>query len=101
MKTILVLFPNDWDRAEFGRSKYEGKYKFVFYGDDLFKLPGVLKLLNLNIHRVIDEIALKYKSEKIDAVVSTDDYIGVILAAAVAKRLGLPGPDPKRILVAQ
>ena len=101
MKTILVLFPNDWDRAEFGRSKYEGKYRFVFYGDDLFKLPGVLKLLSLNIHAVIDEIVLKCRNERIDGVLSTDDYIGVILAAVVAKRLGLPGPDPKRILVAQ
>jgi biotin carboxylase len=101
MKTILVLFPNDWDRAEFGRSKYERKYRFVFYGDDLFNFPGVLKLLSLNIHAVIDEIVLKYKNEKIDGVLSTDEYIGVILAAVVAKRLGLPGPEPERILVAQ
>jgi biotin carboxylase len=101
MKTILVLFPNDWDRAEFGRSKYEGKYRFVFYGDHLFKLPGALKLLSLNIHAVIDEIVLKYRNARIDGVLSTDEYIGVILAAVVAKRLRLPGPEPNRILVAQ
>ena len=34
-------------------------------------------------------------------MISTDDYPGSALAAAIAKRLGLPGPDPAVILICQ
>jgi biotin carboxylase len=37
----------------------------------------------------------------ISAVVSSDDYPGSALAAIVAKRLGLRGPDPRVVLIAQ
>jgi biotin carboxylase len=37
----------------------------------------------------------------IDGVVSTDDYPGSAVAAIVARRMGLPGPDPGATLLAQ
>ena len=36
-----------------------------------------------------------------DAVVSTDDFPGSTLAAALARRLGLRGPSPEAVLIAQ
>jgi len=49
------------------------------------------------IERILDLI----KGRKIAAVMSTDDYPGSALAAAVAQRLGFPGPDPEVTLICQ
>ncbi len=34
-------------------------------------------------------------------VISPHEQFGILVAALVAQRLGLPGPDPEAILVAQ
>ena len=49
----------------------------------------------------IDRILAKIDGVEIAAVISTDDYPGSALAAALAERLGLPGPDPEVVLVSQ
>ncbi len=49
----------------------------------------------------VDCILAGLNGTKIDAVISSDDYPGAALAAIIAERLGLPGPDPKAVLVAQ
>jgi hypothetical protein len=55
-------------------------------GDPLVELKRILSIVaNKNIH----------------AVISTDDYPGSALAAAIAKHLGLPGPDPAASLICQ
>jgi biotin carboxylase len=42
------------------------------------------------MERILDKVA----GLRLAAVISTDDYPGSVLAAAIAKRLRLPGPDP-------
>ncbi len=49
----------------------------------------------------VERILAGLNGSAIGAVISTDDYPGSALAAIVAKRLGLPGPDPRVVLVAQ
>jgi biotin carboxylase len=49
----------------------------------------------------IEAILAKVESVKPSAVISSDDYPGSALAAVVAERLGLPGPSPEVILIAQ
>jgi biotin carboxylase len=49
------------------------------------------------VDRVLDEV----NGTKIAGVVSTDDYPGAPLAAILAQELGLPGPDPRSVLIAQ
>jgi biotin carboxylase len=49
----------------------------------------------------IDRILELVKGRAIAGVVSTDDYPGSALAAAIASRLGLPAPDPEVVLVCQ
>jgi len=49
----------------------------------------------------IDRILAKIDGVEIAAVISTDDYPGSALAAALAERLRLPGPDPEVVLVSQ
>jgi len=96
-----VLFPNDWDRTEFGKARYKDQYDFIFYGTELFKFPHFLKLPFLNIDLMVDRIIKKFQKNKIDAILSSDEYIGAIIAAAVSKHLGLPGGDASKIILAQ
>jgi biotin carboxylase len=49
------------------------------------------------IERILDLT----KDIKIAGVISSDDYPGSALAAAVAKRLGLPAPDPSVMVICQ
>src|SRR5438093_1826749 len=101
VKRILVLFPNEWDRVELRSPRYFGNYEFIFYGEDLISFPRNLRLLYFDVLRFIDNIVRRFERQPIDGVLSTDEYIGAIIAAAVARRLGLPGADPEKILLAQ
>ena len=49
MKRILVLFAKDWDRLEFGRPEYRGRYEFLFEGFDLFRFPENAQLLVFDV----------------------------------------------------
>jgi biotin carboxylase len=49
----------------------------------------------------IDRILELVNGIEIAGVISSDDYPGSALAAAVAKRLGLPAPDPEVMLTCQ
>jgi len=49
------------------------------------------------IERILDLA----KDREVTGVISSDDYPGSALAAAVAKRLGLPAPDPEVVLICQ
>src|SRR5215475_11846246 len=97
---VLVLFPNAWDRVQLGKPKYRDGYDFIFEGNDLFKLPSTLKLITFDACGYIDALAERFRG-RIDGVLSTDEYVGAIIAAGVARELGLPGGDPARIIEAQ
>ncbi len=101
MKRILVLFPNDWDRDELRRDKYRDRYEFVLEGADFFKFPGFLRLLAFRADRYIDTLAERYRGARLDGVMSSDEYVGAAIAAALARKLGLPGADPAQIVTAQ
>lgn len=98
---VLVLFPSAWDRVRFEHPKYRNNIEFIFHGDDLFKFPGTLKLLTFDALAFLDEVVSRYRGAGLAGVLSTDEYIGAIIAAAVARRLGLPGGDPAPIILAQ
>ncbi len=101
MKRILVLFPNEWDRVELRSPRYFAKYDFIFYGDDLLSFPRNLKILCFDVLDFIDKTVRRFEQERIDGVLSTDEYLGAVIAAVVAKRLGLPGSDPEKVILAQ
>jgi hypothetical protein len=101
LKKILVLFPNEWDRSELGAARYAGCYEFLYHGDNLFRFPGMLKLLRFDPLDFIAQVVSRFRRERIDGVLSTDEYLGALIAAVVARRLGLPGADPEKIALAQ
>lgn len=101
MKTILVLFTNEWDTSELAAPRFAGRYRFIYEGFDLFKFPENARLMFFNARRFIERIVARYQHAGIDGIISTDEHFGAMIAAIVARRLGLPGPDPKSILMAQ
>jgi hypothetical protein len=101
LKEILVLFPNEWDRAELASPRYRGRYRFHFEGFGLFSFPENLRLALFDARRFIDRIVAKYRHAGLAGVVSNEEQWGALIAAVVAQRLGLPGADPRAILTAQ
>ena len=101
MKKILVLFPNDWDIVEFSKEKYQRKFTFIYKGPNFFKFPNFLQLPFFSTNRFIERMIKKVQNENIDAVLSSDEYIGAIIAASIAEKLGMPGTDPAAIILAQ
>ena len=100
MKHILVLFPKDWDRDELEQPRYRSRYTFYYEGFELFSFPQNLKLATFNARRYSEKLAAKYRG-RIDGVISNNEQFGALIAAVVAKLLGLPGTDPSVIIAAQ
>jgi biotin carboxylase len=103
---ILVICPTHRDHRELPRLSPQGvKYLFHDYAsislEDL--ICNVAKDANFAAGPLeeMDAILAKIAGVRLAAVVSTDDYPGSALAAAMAKELGLPGPDPAVTLICQ
>lgn len=101
MQDILVLFPNEWDRAELDGPRYRGRYRFRYEGFDLFRFPENVRLAFFDARRFVDRIVARYRGAGLAGVISNEEQWGALIAAVVAERLGLPGPDPRAILAAQ
>ncbi|MBY0267490.1 MAG: ATP-grasp domain-containing protein, partial [Burkholderiales bacterium] len=99
VRRILVLFPKDWDRIEFDRLT-AGGYRFYYEGFDLFRFPDNARLLTFDVRRFVEVLQRRYRG-RIDGVVSNNEHFGALVAAVLAQRLGLPGPDPAAIIAAQ
>ena len=101
VKNVLLLFPNEWDRAELDSPRHRERYRFSYAGFDLFRFPENLRLAVFDARAFIERIVAKYRGAGLDGVVSTEEQWGALIASVIAQRLGLPGPDPRGILAAQ
>lgn len=101
MKRILVLFPKEWDRLEFSRPEYAGRYQFIYAGFDLFRFPENLRLASFDVFQFVNQVVARFRGERLDGVLSNNEYFGALVAAVVAEKLGLPGTDPRVVLTAQ
>jgi hypothetical protein len=98
-KRVAVLFPSCWDRRFLVAERFGDIAEFVFHGDPLWSFPGgFFKILALDPLAFVDRLVRDLRRAHIDAVLSTDEYLGVGIAAVVADRLGLPGPEPETAL---
>lgn len=100
MKTILILFPKDWDRAELSRPEWSD-HRFLFEGFDLFRFPQNARLLGFDVRRYLESLERKYRGAGLDGVLSNNEYFGALIAAELARRLGLPGTPPTALKTAQ
>ena len=101
MKRILVLFPKDWDREALCGPKFRDRYEFVFEGFDLFSFPRNAALLIFDVFQFIERIVERYRTRRLDGVFSNNEHFGALIAAVVARRLGLPGSNPLAVIDCQ
>ncbi len=105
-QTILVICPTHRDYRELPLLSPQGvKYLFHDYAstslEDLICNPDSGEALAADPLDEIEAILAKVAGIELAAVISTDDYPGSALAAAIAQRLGLPGPAPEVSLICQ
>jgi hypothetical protein len=87
---ILVLFPDEWDRAAARHPGFRGRYEFLHEGFDLFSFPDNARLFLFDALAFVERLVRRYAGQRLDAVVTSDEQFGPFIAALVAGRLGLP-----------
>jgi hypothetical protein len=100
-KRILVLFPDEWDRTVAGQARYRASHEFAFEGFDLFRFPDNARLFTFDVLRFVERLVGRYREAGIEAVVTSDEQFGPIVASLVASRLGLPHTPLAAVLQAQ
>ena len=100
-RRILVLFPDEWDRAIAQHPRYRGSHEFLFEGFDLFSFPENARLFTFDALKFAGKVARRYAGTGVEAVVTSDEQFGPFLAALVSKRLGLPHTPLAAVLTIQ
>ena len=101
MKRILVLFPDEWDRAAALDERYRGRYEFLFEGFDLFTFPDNARLFTFDALAFVERMVRKYRGRALDGVVTSDEQFGPFLASLIGQRLGLAHTPLAAILTIQ
>src|SRR5436189_6008736 len=100
-RRILVLFPDEWDRAAARDPRHRERFEFCFEGFDLFGFPDNARLFTFDALAFVEKVARRHAGRGIDAVVTSDEQFGPFLASLVAERLGLPRTPLAPILTLQ
>jgi hypothetical protein len=98
---ILVLFAQEWDRLALADPRLADRYEIIHSGFDLFRAPENARLLLFDARGYIDRMVRHARRRGIAGVISPHEQFGTLIAAKVARRLGLPGPDPRAVVTAQ
>lgn len=98
-RAVLVLFADEWDRAAIRRRRDGTRYHFE--GFDLFRFPENARLFTFDALAFARGLARKYRRIGIDAVVTSEEQFGPIVASLLARELGLPHNPIGAVLTAQ
>ena len=100
--TLLWLFPEGWDEIAIRDAEaLRDRYDVIQHGFDLFRFPGNAAILWFDARRFVDRMVKIARDRGVVGVVSTHEQYGALIAAIVARRAGLPGPDPRAVAIAQ
>ncbi len=100
-RRILVLFPDEWDRAIARDPRYRSTHEFLFEGFDLFSFPDNARLFTFDALAFVEKIVRRYAGCGIEAVATSDEQFGPFLASLVGERLGLPHTPLAAVLTIQ
>lgn len=98
-RRVLVLFADEWDRAAIERRADGTRYHFE--GFDLFRFPENARLFTFDALAFSSRLARKYRRIGIDAVVTSEEQFGPVVASLVARELGLPHNPIGAVITAQ
>src|SRR5262245_64967248 len=95
-RRVLVVFETQWDRKQLHacRDAWKDRVELAFSEPADADCAWDFDALGLV------ERAVSGRLGRVGAVLSSSDYPGAIVAAAIAARLGLPGPRPERVIAA-
>ena len=93
-RRVLCIFETHWDRAQLAacRHAWQDRIDVVYPPPDDVECPSELDPL------AFVDAAVGGAFGRVDGVMSSSDYPGATLAAAIATRLGLPGARPERVI---
>lgn len=99
MKTIALICPNSWDEVQLAASRpvWGQKYRVELHGEDVEGDPSTFDACGF-----IDDAVSRLRCRNphpVHGVASSSDYPGCLVASAIARELGLPGPAPDRVLL--
>lgn len=94
MKRVLFVFATGWDarQLEACRPSWQDEFELLWAEPSDAECPW-----DLDVGEWIERTARTWRG-RVDGVLSSSDYPGATLAAALAQELGLPGPDPATVL---
>jgi hypothetical protein len=93
---ICLVCPTMWDEAEVPRAAARVGLAVRPFGTDVSEDPA-----SFDAAAFIDSAARAIRGERLAGVMASDDYPGSLVAAALARELGLPGPSPQAVLRCQ
>ncbi|MBK8100479.1 MAG: hypothetical protein IPK26_25560 [Planctomycetes bacterium] len=95
MPTVALVLPTAWDHRQLAHLRARGTpFEFVTIGPDDADIAA-----DFDPEAWLGEQVADWRG-RLDGVFSSSDYPGAALAAALARELGLPGPDPTAVLSA-
>jgi biotin carboxylase len=95
LERVLVVFPTLWDARFLRGEARAGRDR----AEVLFSEPSDSDCsARLDILAHIERMAELARREGVGGIVTSSDYPGAAVAAALAERLGFPGPSPAAVL---
>lgn len=100
-KRVLVICAQERDYREL--SFHKNDYDIIFHELNNFNLHYCLKNADEfnDPIEVVNSLIKEYKNENINAVISSSDYPGIILASILAKEFGLNAPEIEPTILCQ
>jgi biotin carboxylase len=94
--TVAIVLPTSWDRRQLAALRAGGtpSADFVEIGPDDADVGA-----DFDPDAWLADATARWRG-RLDGVFSSSDYPGAVLAAALARELGLPGPAPAAVLAA-
>ena len=94
MRRVLVVFPTDWDDRQLAscRERWADRFEIEWAEPRDADCPSDFDALGF-----IDRTTASGRG-RLAGVFSSSDYPGATVAAAIARRLGLPGADPRTVI---
>ncbi len=94
LERVLAVFETHWDRKQLDacRPAWVERAEVVFPPPNDCDCPS-----GFDVFGMIDDAAAG-RLGRVDGVLSSSDYPGATVAAAIATRLGLPGPRPEHVI---
>ncbi|HLG42173.1 MAG TPA: ATP-grasp domain-containing protein [Planctomycetota bacterium] len=104
-RTLLLVGPTIWDREELRVPSRAADVRTIEVDEPGYHVPetaGIGMIFRrFDVLGHIERVVEVARRARVDGVLGTEEFLSCAVAAVVARRLGLPGPDPGAVLRCQ